>query len=137
MITTEELKTHLYSENIGTISRGDETILQAAVDGAIAEVKGYLAAYDRERIFNATGTERNALLLIFLKDIAVWHFIVLCNAGTEYELREKRYDRAIAWLKGVQKGEISPDLQTATEDDGDKATDTIRTGSNPKKNQHF
>lgn len=137
MITIEELKTHLYSENINAINRGDETILQAAVDGAIAEAKGYLAAYDRERIFSTTGTERNALLLIFLKDIAIWHFIVLCNAGTEYELREKRYDRAIAWLKGVQKGEISPDLPTATEDDGDKATDTIRTGSNPKKNQHF
>ncbi len=136
-ITQEELKTHLYSENIETISREDNTILQAAIDGAVAEAKGYLGAYDREQIFKATGKERNALLLIFIKDIAVWHFIVLCNAGTDWEMREKRYDRAISWLKGVQKGDISPDLPTAIEDDGDKATDTIKAGSNPKKTQHF
>ncbi len=88
-------------------------------------------------IFNAVGRDRNSLLLIFVKDIAVWHFIVLCNAGTDLEIREKRYDRAISWLKGVQKGDIQPDLPVTIEDDGDKATDTIRTGSNPKKTQHF
>ncbi len=136
-ITQEELKTHLYRENIDTISREDDSILQAAIDGAIAEAKGYLSAYDREQIFSKTGEERNALLLIFIKDIAVWHFIVLCNAGTELELREARYKSAIAWLKGVQKGDISPDLPTAIEPDGEKATDTIKTGSNPKKRQHF
>ncbi len=137
MVTIEELKTHLYEEDIATISRDDTTILQAAIDGATAEAKGYLASYNREAIFSATGNKRNALLLIFLKDIAVWHFIVLCNAGTELDLREKRYDRAIAWLKGVQKGDIQPDLPTAIEDDGERATDTIKAGSNPKKTQHF
>ncbi len=137
MITIQELKTHLYEENIATISRDDETILQASIDGAIAEAKGYLASYDREAIFSATGSDRNALLLIFLKDIAMWHFIVLCNAGTELDLREKRYNSAISWLKGVQKGDIQPDLPTAIEDDGERATDTIKAGSNPKKTQHF
>lgn len=137
MITITELKTHLYQENINTISRTDTTILEASIDGAISEVKGYLASYDREAIFGATGSNRNALLLIFLKDIAVWHFLVLSNAGVELELRENRYNRAIAWLKGVQKGEIQPDLPTITESDGDKKTDTIKTGSNPKKTQHF
>lgn len=137
MITIEDLYTHLYNENIETISRNDEAIIQASIDGAVAEAKGYLSSYDVERIFSETGNERNALLLIFLKDIAVWHFITLCNAGTELELREKRYDRAISWLKSVQKGEIQPDLPTTSEDDGEKATDTIKAGSNPKKTQHF
>ncbi len=136
-ITKEELSTHLYEENINIISRENETILQAAIDGAIVEAQGYLAAYDIEAIFSAEGGDRNALLLIFLKDIAVWHFVVLSNAGTELELREKRYDRAIAWLKDVQRGNITPNLPIIIEEDGDKATATIIAGSNPKRNQHF
>lgn len=135
-LTTEELKTHLYSENVNIISRDDDTILTAAVDGAIAEAKGYLAAYDREEIFSTTGTRRNALLLIFVKDIAVWHFINLCNAGTEIDLRRHRYDRAIDWLKSVQRGDVSPDLPIQEDQDG-PVGGIIKFGSNPKRNQHY
>ncbi len=136
-ITKKELSTHLYTENIDTISRENDTLITAAIDGAIIEAKGYLSAYDIDTIFTAEGNYRNALLLIFLKDIAVWHFLVLSNAGTELDLREKRYNRAIKWLKDVQKGNITPNLPAVVEIDGDKATDTILAGSNPKRNQHF
>ncbi|MDR2765323.1 MAG: DUF1320 domain-containing protein, partial [Tannerella sp.] len=112
-ISTDELKTHLYGENIQAISGSDETILAAALDGAVQEAKGYLAAYDRDAIFGASGTDRNALLLIFIKDIAVWHYINLCNAGVELRLRQDRYERAVAWLRAVQKGEVTPDLPVA------------------------
>lgn len=138
-ITPEELETHLYKENIEAISREDETILTAAIDAAIEEAYGYLGAYDRKRIFEATGSQRNALLLIFVKDIAVWHFVNLCNAGTELELREKRYDRAIAWLRQVQKGETTANLPVI-DNDGDGKPDTAGEyiyGSNPRRNQHF
>jgi hypothetical protein bfra3_13620 len=79
------------------------------------------------------------LLLTFVKDIAVWHFVNLCNAGAELELKEKRYDRAIAWLRQVQKGEVTPSLPRA-DDDGDGKPDGSNEyifGSNPKRNQHF
>lgn len=135
-LTSEELKTHLYAENINIISRDDETILQAAIDAACQEAKSYLAAYDTAQIFAAVGATRNALLLIFVKDIAVWHFINLCNAGTELQLRQDRYDRAIDWLKAVQRGDVSPDLPKIVED-GVEKNGIITFGSNPKKNQHF
>lgn len=138
-ITPEELETHLYKENIEAISREDGTILTAAIDAAIEEAYGYLGAYDRKRIFSATGSQRNALLLIFVKDIAVWHFVNLCNAGTELELREKRYDRAIAWLRQVQKGETTANLPVI-DNDGDGKPDTAGEyiyGSNPRRKQHF
>lgn len=136
-LSNEEMKTHLYSENIDVISRGDETIMTAAIDAATQEAKSYLGAYDTEKIFAQTGTDRNALLLIFIKDIATWHFLILCNAGHELQLREDRYDRAIAWLKAVQKGEISPDLPVKEDEDGKPTIGMILFGSNPKKNQHF
>lgn len=56
-ITAEELETHLYKENIDTISREDETILTAAVDAAIEEAYGYLGAYDRKRFLRQQGAK--------------------------------------------------------------------------------
>ena len=132
-LSTTELKTHLYNENIEVISRGDNTIIEAAIDAAISEAKGYLSAYDTLLIFAAEGAARNALLLTFVKDIATWHFLVLCNAGVEIKLRQDRYERAIAWLKAVQKGDGSADLPEKEDD----PAGVIKFGSNPKRNQHF
>ena len=134
-LTKDELKTHLYGEQVETIDRGDDTLAQSAIDGAIAEAKSYLKKYDVAAAFAQTSDNRNALLLIFVKDMAVWHFINLANPATDIDLREKRYNAAIAWLKGVQKGDISPDLpekEITEETPGD-----IIYGSNPKRNQHF
>ena len=52
-LTPEELQTHLYKENIETISREDDAIVAAAIDAAIEEASGYLGAYDRKKIFGA------------------------------------------------------------------------------------
>ena len=137
-LSPQEVETHLYKEAIDTISREDDTILLAAIDAAVQEAAGYLCAYDRAKIFNQP-KQRNELLLTFVKDIAVWHFVNLCNAGAELELKEKRYDRAIAWLRQVQKGEVTPSLPRA-DDDGDGKPDGSNEyifGSNPKRNQHF
>lgn len=135
-ITIEDLRTHYYDEHANIITRDDDTIITAAIDGAIQEAKGYLGAYDREAVFAKVAEERNALLLIFVKDIAVWHFINLSNAGTELSLRENRYNRAIDWLKSVQRGDVSPDLPKK-EEDGKPTGGNIIFGSNAKKNQHF
>jgi phage gp36-like protein len=136
-LTQAELKTHIYGENVTAITRSDATIVTAAIDAAIAEAKGYLNAYDIATIFAATGTARNALLLVFVKDIAAWHLVVLSNAGVELQLRQDRYERAIAWLKAVQKGEIVPDLPEAVDDDGLSTGEPILYGSNTKRTQHF
>lgn len=138
-ITPEELETHLYKESIEVIDRDDVTILVAAIDAAIEEAYGYLGAYDRTKIFGAQGGSRNALLLLFIKDIAVWHFVNLCNAGTELELRQDRYDRAVSWLRQVQKGDVKPNLPIVDED-GDGKPDGAGEylfGSNQKRKQHF
>lgn len=140
-ITADELHTHLHDEQVETITRGDDTIAQAAIDAAVSEARGYLTRFDTERIFQASGLRRNQLLLIFVKDIAVWHLVNLCNAGTELELREKRYDRAVDWLKAVQKGNVSPDLPEREAEAGgadkNNPVGAIAFGSNPKRVQHY
>jgi phage gp36-like protein len=142
-LTVDELNTHLYAETVETVSREDATIMTAAVDAAIAEAKGYLALrYNIDRVFSATGKKRNALLLVFLKDIAVWHFVNLGNAATDMELRRLRYERAIDYLKGVMKGDIIADLPLRENDvDGlpgkNSPIGDIAFGSNPRRRQHF
>jgi len=132
-ITKTELKTHMNIDNIDVITGSDDTLVTSAVDGAISEAKGYLGAYDTDTIFAATGTARHALLLIFVKDIAVWHLLKLSNYQAELEYRGKLYDRAIAWLKSVQKGDVTPDLPAST----DESRAIITWGSNDKRVQHF
>lgn len=116
-LTKDELTTHLRVESITAITRDDPTLAESAIDGAISEAKGYLTRYDTNAIFNTIGEERNALLLIFVKDIAAWHLVNIVNPNIDLKLREKRYDRAIEWLKGVQKALIEPSLPVAPEKD--------------------
>jgi phage gp36-like protein len=135
-VSPEEMSTHLYAENVEVISRGDGAIMMAAIDSAIAEMEGYLRAYDTGSIFLQEGQSRNALLVMFTKDIAAWHFLVLCNAGHQLELRKERYDRAVSWLKAVQKGDVAPSLPPA-EKDGAATAGIIKFGSNAPRGNHF
>lgn len=132
-ITKSELKTHMNVDSIDVITGGDDTLVTSAVDGAVSEAKGYLNSYDIDTIFAATGADRHALLLIFVKDIAVWHLIKLSNYQADLEFRGKCYDRAVAWLKAVQKGDVTPDLPATTSE----YTSRIAWGSNDKRVQHF
>lgn len=139
MITVEDLKSHLYSEKVALISREDPAIAEAACQAAIVEAKGYMGAYDTEAIFSKAGAERNPLLLLFLKDMAVWHFVNLCNAGTDMELRLNRYERAVSWFKELQKGNIGINLPKKPDPMGAEApgSTVISWHSNEKKEQHF
>lgn len=136
-ITKSDLASHYYTEKIDVITRGDDMKVDTAIDAAIAETKGYLGAFDTDAIFATTDKSRHALLLTFTKDIAIWHLIVICNAGADIELRQARYERAIKWLEKVQKGDIAADLPTAKDDDGNATGGTILFGSNDQRTNHF
>lgn len=138
-IDPQEITTHLNAETIEAISDGDDTLLTAAIDAAVAEAKGYLSAYDSATEFAKekpeTGTDtRNALLVIFIKDMAVWHFINICNVNTDLKLRSKRYDDAKAWFSAVQKGEVKADLPALP---SDNVTGIITSSSNDKRVNHY
>lgn len=133
-ITPNDISTHLYGEQVKAITGGDTEQLLHAIDAAIAEVRGYLTAYDIDAELAKEGDQRNPLLLIMTKDVVVWHFINICNVNTSLELRRDRYGRAIDWLKSVQKGEVSPNLPALPESD---RTGIYIFNSNPKRNNHY
>lgn len=133
-ISTEELKTHLRDETIQAISGVDETLLTMAISGAESEAQGYLHKYDIETLWARTGSARDPLLAIWLKDIAVWHYINIANPGVDFAVRERRYLAAIAWLKGVQKGDIVPPGYPLPEQ---ADTSEFSIGSNPKRGNYI
>ena len=122
-------------DSIDVITDNDDTIVEAAIDGAVSEAKGYLNDYNTTSIFSATGSNRNTLLLTFVKDIAVWHLVVLSNYKADVEFRKARYERAVAWLKSVQKCDVTPDLPARVATDEKPAKITY--GSNTKRGLHF
>lgn len=108
MVTPEDFNTHLYAELIDAITRNDEDILNDAIASAEGEASGYLSRFDVDTILSKTLDDRDPTLLMYLKDMAVWHFITLANPNTDMELRKTRYDDALRWLKGIQSGKIVP-----------------------------
>ena len=131
-----EITTHLGQEQIEAISDGDETMLMTAIDAAVQEAKSYLKAYDITAEMQKQAGERNPLLVIFIKDIAVWHFVNICNVNTRMELRQDRDERAVAWLRAVQKGEVLPDLPPVVDASGTDTKLPYKVTSNPKRSNH-
>lgn len=86
----------------------DPQIVEICEDRAIAEMRSYLnKKYDCSRIFEARGTDRHALVLMFAIDIAVFHIYCQHNPYKMSKTRQDRYDRAVEWLKGVMRGDIT------------------------------
>ena len=112
-LNISDLKTHIYNGAATLISQGDSSLMQSAIDTAIAQVKGYMSRYNYAQIIdnvgNVTGWAPDPVLLMYTKNIARWHFIVLANPSIDYEDAKTRFDEAIAWLKDVQSGKFVPD----------------------------
>lgn len=132
-IQPAEITTHLGAEQIEAISDGDETMLAKAISAAIIQATGYLSGYDVESEFAKAGDQRNDLLVLWVKDIAVWHFINICNVNTSIELRAKRRDDAISDLRKIQKGDMVINLTPKTSE----STIPYKFSSNQKRSNHI
>lgn len=86
----------------------DPQIIEVCEDRAVAEMKSYLSkTYDCEAIFSATAKERHPLILMFALDIAIYHIFCQHNPYKISQIRQDRYERAVNWLKGVMKGDVT------------------------------
>ena len=118
-IHEDELKSAIYQYQVLQITESDDDITLMAISAAEEELRSYLEANNQIRfqdgrplldlnaIMNATGADRNPLLVAHCKTIAVWHLVQLCNADIIYEHVKERYDRAISWLKDLGAGIVN------------------------------
>jgi len=109
MLLRADFNTHMYTEIINAIERDGGLLLEKAIKTAEKEAKGFLSKYDLETLFSAIGDDRDEMLLTFIKDIAVWHFINLANPNMNIEFQAERYEKAIKRLQQIQKGEFVPE----------------------------
>lgn len=147
----EELRSVMYNYQLETIIENDNTIAIMAINSAVSEMKSYLKPsnqkqwndgrpqYDVDKIFNAQGYERDALILELCKDIALYRICRLANVDIIHEHVKERYDRAIDWLgkvaglKGVPT--LTPDLPILELEDSEETTKKLfRWGSRTKFN---
>lgn len=138
-ITPEQLKTHVYAGVAQAISKGDDTIVQDAINAAIGEAKGYLSRYDTLYIFQNPDDnpdyKKDPTLFMYVKDIAKWHFIQLANPNIDYDAALVRYEKAIAWLKDIQSGKVvQVDWKPAI---AEEHSTFFHYNSNRKRRQHY
>ena len=96
---------------------------------AIEEVSTYLRGkYDVLAIFAATADARNHLIVTITCDVSLYHLASWLPGKMGLEIRIERYDRAIAQLRDIAKGNITPDLPLLTDDNGQSTGGSISFG---------
>ena len=86
----------------------DPQVIEICEDRAVAEMRSYLdKTYDCEAIFGARGKARHSLILMMALDITIYHIYCIHNPYKISDIRKERYERALEWLKGVSRGEIT------------------------------
>lgn len=139
-INQDDYNSVIHQEILEAVIRNDYTLLEVIEDQAVAEMSGYLASrYDVDTIFAQTGEDRNNLILMFAKDITLYHLHAIYNPVKFPMIRKDRYDQAIEWLRQVRDGEINPTgLPLATDDDGNEGGQiNYEMSSNTKRNNHY
>lgn len=133
----EDLKNNIYDYQVDEITEGNDDIVIQALKAAISEAKSYLTGndkkeyldgrprYDVAKIFSATGDDRDALILTYTLTIAKWYIIDLSNVDILYDKAKDRYDRAIAWLNKLRKGDVNIDDLPVIDTDTPADTDDV------------
>ena len=118
------------TEVLDTLTGGnDEIITQLSLE-AIEEAKSYLIVrYDLKAIFMATGDARNKTILMYCKDIALYHIYSIFTFREMPEIRYTRYKKAIQWLEQVREQKINPEGLPINKT-------LIKAGSNEKRDNH-
>lgn len=121
-INAEDYKVVIGENSLSVVTQADSENRHKAEKEAIEEISGYLRPkYDVNAIFSATGESRNDFLVMIACDVALYHLFTSLNAKMGLDTRKERYEHAIKWLEGVQKGNIVPDLPIATDEHGESA----------------
>ena len=132
-ITEEDYKIIIGESALKVVSQTDPAIRENAELVAQQEIAAYLRPkYDTEAIFSAEVTHRDAIIVTYVCDIALYHMVAAMPQKMGTEIRKERYERAIKWLEGVQAGKIIPDLPIKTDQQGNPESQGITFSSQPK-----
>ena len=137
-VNLEDYDASIHREILDALTRTDDSLIEICEDRAIAEMRCYLSKrYDCDKLFSASATERNQLVLMMAVDIAVYHLFCIHNPMKLSQIRKERYERAVEWLKAAGKGDISIDGAPLLPAGQQAAHDGFIIRSNRKRVNHF
>lgn len=137
-INPEDYDASIHREILDALTREDESLLEVCEDQAVAEMRGYLSArFDCDRIFSAIGEQRHPLVLMYAKDITLYHVFCIHNPQKISKIRIDRYNRSLEWLKGVAKYEISVEGLPSKDNEESRKASPFQMRSNPKRNTRY
>lgn len=115
--------------NLQQIISNNVAIRESAGLLAEAEARSFLIQkYDFDAELAKAGTARDPQLLAYIIDIALYHLHSRIAPRNIPELRQTRYENALAWLKMCAFGDVTPKLTPKTPAEGSR----IRYGGNRK-----
>lgn len=138
-ITKDDIVKAINEDELNEIVRNDDAVIDHAISIALNEIKSHLFNnYDVDSIFGKVGNERDTLIVRFACDIAIYECMTLNQAGQDIDEREKRYKRAIAWIKAASKpvdskDRIYPDLPMREE----PVNSEVEMRSKPKRENYY
>lgn len=104
-LTDQDYDASVHREILDAVTRDDGALIKICEDRAVKDMRNYLHLhYDVDAIFSAQGEARDPMLVMFCVDITVYHLFTMHNPRNMSKIREDRYNRAIAWLKAVGRG---------------------------------
>ena len=128
----------IHREILDALTRDDASVVEICEDRAVAEMRCYLSGrYDCDRLFSASGDQRNQLVLMMVIDIAVYHIFCIHNPQKLSQIRKDRYERAVEWMKAVAKAAISIEGAPLLPEGQRTASPLFRISSNPKRASHL
>ena len=128
----------IHREILDALVRQDESIIEIIEDQSIALMRSYLnSRYDCDKVFSATGTERNNLILMMALDISVYNIFCVHNPQKMSQITKDRYERAITWLKEVSSGKATIDGAPLLPEDILAANSPWLTKGNRKRTNHY
>jgi phage gp36-like protein len=137
-ITLPDYDSRIHREILDALVRNDEAIIEIVEDQSIALMRSYLnARYDCDAIFAAAGNDRNGLILMMALDITVYNIFCIHNPQKISQVTKDRYDRAMEWLKQVNKGQANIDGAPLLAPEKLSANSPFLTMSNPKRVNHY
>ena len=134
-LSDADIKAQCTPPDLAVLSQSDESTKTAVEKRAIGFFRGFLKRYDVDAVF--TGTEHDAALEMFLIDYFIYILYSTQPDRLIPDMRVRRRDEVIDWLKGVQKGEIIPDLPLINSDDEEDINSPIKWGGNKRVSSNW